>query len=255
MPNVRVQGQAKPITSILFDKDGTLLEFLMLWGRWAEAVNGLMTEKITQMGGTILGGAAGLLGTIQDEQGRVIGYDKTGPLAMASEEETIGLLAWQLYMAGTPWNEAIRQVNEICRSAMHQVRTSGEVQPMEGLRALLDKCKTLGIRLAVVTTDNTDNARQHLQAMSIEHYFDSIVGRDRVSNGKPAPDMVKLACMELGTLPEEAAVIGDSNADMQMGKAAGAAITIGYGEGEEARAYLLEADVLISSYLELVLEP
>ncbi|WP_433945955.1 HAD family hydrolase [Paenibacillus sp. SN-8-1] len=255
MPIVRVQGQSRQITSILFDKDGTLLEMLMLWGRWAEAVNRLMADKIAQLGGTIPGGVARMLGTIQDEQGRVTGYDKTGPLAMASEEETIGLLAWQLYSAGTPWNEAIQQVNEICSSAMHQVRTSGEVQPMEGLRALLDKCKAFGVRLAVVTTDNTENARQHLQAMSIEHYFDSIVGRDRVSNGKPAPDMVKLACEELGTLPEEAAVIGDSNADMQMGKAAGAAITIGYGGEEEARGYLLEADVLISSYLELILEP
>ncbi|MNW21165.1 Phosphoglycolate phosphatase [compost metagenome] len=58
--------------------------------------------------------------------------------------------------------------------------------------------------------------------------------------------------MELGTLPEEAAVIGDSNADMQMGKAAGAAITIGYGKEPEAGDYLLDADVLISHYAELM---
>ncbi|RUT28691.1 HAD family hydrolase [Paenibacillus zeisoli] len=255
MPNVNIQGRSIPITSILFDKDGTLLEFLMLWGRWAEAVNRSMTEKLAQLDFTLPVGPAGLLGTIQDEQGRVTGYDKTGPLAMASEEETLGLLAWQLYAAGIPWNEAIRQVQEICSSAMDQVRTSGEVQPMEGLISLLDQCKALGIRLAVVTTDSTENARQHLQAMSIEHYFDCVVGRERVKNGKPAADMVELACAELGTLPGEAAVVGDSNADMQMGKAAGAAITIGYGKGEEARGYLLDADYLISSYLELVIEP
>ncbi|USB34323.1 HAD family hydrolase [Paenibacillus sp. YPG26] len=255
MPVLRAQGFSRPITSMLFDKDGTLLDMLMLWGRWAEGVNRQMADKLAELGGTIPGGLPGLLGTILDGQGRVTGYDKTGPLAMASEEETLGLLAWQLYSAGIPWNEALKEVRDICRSAMHQVRTGGEVQPVEGLRALLEQCRSAGVKLAVVTTDCTANARQHLEAMSIGHYFDSIVGRDKVTTGKPAPDLVRLACRELGTLPEEAVVIGDSNADMQMGRAAGAAVTIGYGEGEQSRAYLLDADVVISSYLELDIEP
>lgn len=251
MPWIKVRGQVKPVTTILFDKDGTLLDFLMLWGKWAEVVTRLMGSLVERSGGVIPGGDASLLGTQHDEHGKVVGYDKEGPLAMASEEETLGLLAWQLYRTGIPWNKAIVQVKEINHAAMQEARTNGEARPIQGLVLLLDKCKDLGIRLGVVTTDQTENAREHLRAMSIEHYFEIVIGHDRVGRGKPAPDMVQLACRELGTLPEQTVVIGDSDADMQMGRAAGAVLTIGYTEREEEGSHLAHADVRISSYDEI----
>ena len=38
MTMLQVNGVQIPCKGILFDKDGTLLEFLQLWGPWAEAL-------------------------------------------------------------------------------------------------------------------------------------------------------------------------------------------------------------------------
>lgn len=69
--------------------------------------------------------------------------------------------------------------------------------------------------------------------------------------------MALLACRELGLPPSEAVVIGDSNADMQMGKRAGAVMTIGvaeeYGEDAQEASYLRDADVIIAGYGELTI--
>lgn len=62
--------------------------------------------------------------------------------------------------------------------------------------------------------------------------------------------MAELACRELGLSPEETIIIGDSNADMQLGKGAGLRLAIGIsasGDGE----HLIDADVIISGFNEL----
>jgi HAD superfamily hydrolase (TIGR01509 family) len=45
---------------------------------------------------------------------------------------------------------------------------------------------------------------------------------DRVKNAKPAPDLVLLACRELGLEPSEVVMVGDSRYDREAARAAGA---------------------------------
>jgi len=49
-----------------------------------------------------------------------------------------------------------------------------------------------------------------------------IVGTEDVERGKPAPDPILKACMQLGVNPREAVYIGDSVYDVQAATAAGA---------------------------------
>ncbi|GGA41482.1 HAD family hydrolase [Paenibacillus physcomitrellae] len=242
-----INGREIPFKGILFDKDGTLLDFLSLWGAWALEVTELMVKRVEKAGSNLTVDPRKLLGLILDPDGLVAGYDPTGPVAMATEEQTVGVLTWQLYTAGVPWNEALRQVKELLSEAMQKVKSERNARPMPGLNELLEQCRQLGIPLGVVTADRTSEAREHLRWMNLEGYFGTIVGTDRVVQGKPAPDMVFLACTELGLLPEEVLVIGDSNGDMQMAKASGAAGAIGFCPGGEAD-YLLDAEEVIQSY-------
>ncbi|MNL63075.1 hypothetical protein D3C87_1871670 [compost metagenome] len=62
--------------------------------------------------------------------------------------------------------------------------------------------------------------------------------------------MAETACRELGLDPGEAVIIGDSNADMQLGKGAGLRLSIGISPAGSA-AHLLEADTVISGYHQL----
>ncbi|MNR34998.1 hypothetical protein D3C85_1528150 [compost metagenome] len=78
--------------------------------------------------------------------------------------------------------------------------------------------------------------------------------------------MALLACEQLGVRPSAAAVIGDTNGDMRMAKAAGAAVAIGITGAADtagdaagdnaadpvaARYLLPDADSVVQSYQEL----
>ncbi|GJM81583.1 phosphatase [Paenibacillus sp. HMSSN-139] len=257
MATIEAHGHKAACRAILFDKDGTLLNFMGLWGSWAAALTHLMERKLADLGSSGGWNKSKLLGLHTDEQNRVIGYDKTGPVAMGTEEEVIALLASTLYAAGVPWNEAVTAVRELNAEAMSDLKRRREAVPLPGLREFLQSCREAGLKLAVVTSDSTAGALEHLEWMGIRDAFASVVGRDRVARGKPGPDMALLACRELGLPPSEAVVIGDSNADMQMGKRAGAVMTIGvaeeYGEDAQEASYLRDADVIIAGYGELTI--
>ncbi|MUG45397.1 HAD family hydrolase [Paenibacillus woosongensis] len=251
MAIVQAGDRSVPCQAILFDKDGTLLDFMALWGEWAMTLLDLLDSHLELLGARRIDSRAALLGLKLDERQQIEDYDKTGPLAMGSEEEVTALLAWQLYAAGVPWNEALIQVRQFSSSAMIELRKRRNARPMPGLAALLEASQSQGIRLAVVTSDTTEAASEHLSWMGIERYFDVVVGRDRVSLGKPFPEMAVLACRELGVSPEHAIVVGDSNGDMQMGKQAGVRMTVGLAPDGGGESYLLDADAVIRSFREM----
>lgn len=255
MASIQVRERFTPCRGILFDKDGTLLDFIGLWGGWAEILTGLLRRKLEQLGVRDSESSRDLLGLHRDSSNRIIGYDKAGPLAMGTEAEVTALLASQLYGAGIPWNDALSMIREFNMTAMEELRMLRNVRPLPGLNKFLSACRSEGIVLGVVTSDKTSDALEHLDWLGIRGYFQSIVGEDRVEKGKPEPDMLLLACRELGITPMEAVIIGDSNADMQMGKKAGVSLAVGISvDGEnptQATSILCDADVIVTDYKEI----
>ncbi|MGC5774247.1 HAD family hydrolase [Paenibacillus pabuli] len=251
MTMLHIRGKQVPCGGILFDKDGTLLDFLQLWGPWAESLLNQLESKLTELGASFTVEREQVLGTVRDREGHLIGYDLQGPLAIATVDESNGLLAGQLYAAGMPWNEAITTIRHFSSAAMHEVRQRKRAEPMPGLIAFLQSCQEAGIPLAVVTSDSTIAAEEHMDWMGIRSYFTSIVGSDRVSRGKPDGEAAVLACSELHIHPKQAVVIGDSNGDMQMGRNAGVSYRIGFCPLVEGSDYLHDADVIIQNYHEL----
>lgn len=251
MPFVQVKRRAVPCKGILFDKDGTLVHFMALWGGWTDYVLRFMEQRLEIMGAGFTVPKDKVLGTRHDANGHVIGYDLQGPLAMGTVEETYGLLAWQLYAAGMPWNEAITEVTQMTNHAMQEVRQHKPAFPMPGLASFLEKCSLASVKMAVVTSDQTSAAVEQLEWMGLRSHFSVVLGRDQVRNGKPHPEMTEKACRLLGIRPEDAIVIGDSNGDMQMAKQAGAALAIGLWSGEGDLEHLADADVVISDYNEI----
>ncbi|WP_106768435.1 HAD family hydrolase [Paenibacillus faecalis] len=251
MPLLQVNGHRASCRGILFDKDGTLLHFMALWGGWADYVLRYMEEHLGLMGAEFTVPRERVLGTVHDSGGAVTDYDVQGPLAMGSVEETTGMLAWQLYAAGMPWDEAILQVNRITNDALLQIRQHKPAFPMPGLDAFLQSCRKAGLELAVVTSDTTAAALEHLEWMGIRSFFPVVLGRDQVKNSKPHPEIAEKACRMLGLEPGEVVVIGDSNADMLMARQAGAAMAVGLCRGDGEGDHLVDAEVVISDYNEI----
>ncbi|OXM14359.1 HAD family hydrolase [Paenibacillus herberti] len=247
-------GKSFDVDALLFDKDGTLLEFSYTWGVWTRH----MQEKFT----SILE-AKGIAPLDRDELGKewgitfasdgsAIAYDRGGPLAAGTLAELLSLLTACGYRRGLSWSESRVAAQECLKYTEEQMHTERPALALPGVPELLAACQQIGLPVAVVTADETTYAVQHLSWLGLDGYFAEIIGTDQVEYGKPFPDMVELACSRLGIDPTRVAVIGDTNGDMRMARAAGVRAAVGLAEGA-AISELPDAEVIVPSCAQIEL--
>ncbi|QYR20969.1 HAD family hydrolase [Paenibacillus sp. sptzw28] len=256
MPELIVGERSCAVTGILFDKDGTLLDFVSMWGCWSEHVLNGFKQRLAALGLqlSMTGGHSSLWGTFHSKDGTIVDYDRNGPLAMGTMEELHALLIWQGYRSGLSWSAAKELVHACSAAANEELKRVRPARPITGVEALLKACRAQRIPLGVVTADETAAAEMHLDWLGFRHYFAAVVGTDQVERGKPFPDMMELVCRKLSIECREAAVIGDTNGDMRMGKAAGAKLCIALGRPDSPAAgsnHFPDADLIIDSYREI----
>lgn len=223
MPQLIVHGTTYDIDAILFDKDGTLLNFGDLWIGWFDQLVTTVNRRLPASQSISHRDLYPKVG-IEPEQ-RL--WDPTGPLTIGSLNDIATILALSLFEARVPWNDA----TEITQDALHSVSETIDwprcVTPVKGLQDFVARTSAVGIQCGVVTSDDAHNAQRHLSILSLTEHFPVVLGHDQVPRGKPYPDMALAACQQLGVLPERTLIIGDSNGDMAMGKAAGLLAGIG----------------------------
>lgn len=88
-----------------------------------------------------------------------------------------------------------------------------------------------GYKKAIISNKRELLSRRTLDGLGLSGFFDFIVGSDTTSEKKPSPVPIlrTLSVLEVG--PAEAVIVGDSNFDIDAGKAAGittVAVTYGY---------------------------
>ncbi|MGO4369862.1 HAD family hydrolase [Paenibacillus sp. 2TAB19] len=252
MATLTIGGDVYEVDAILMDKDGTLLDFVSMWGYWSEQVMSAFSEELTRRGLKTLDAAVIplLWGTQHDDGGHIVEYDRNGPLAMGTMADLYAVLAWQGYMAGMSWAEARAMAIRCGEHANVALLKERPARLLPGVQSFLDACMQQGFKLAVVTADETDAALRHLEWLGIRPYFEAVIGTDQVERGKPFGDMAELACLRLGVTPARTAVIGDTNGDMLMGRSVGANLRIALTGGQAAYP---DASHIILGYQELQL--
>jgi phosphoglycolate phosphatase len=104
---------------------------------------------------------------------------------------------------------------------------------VEGLQALADS----GVPMAVLTNKPTQLSVAILDGLKLTRFFRSIYGGDSFSTKKPDPAGVLAILSELAVKPEESAMVGDSDVDIQTARnAAMVAVGVTYGFGQHDRA-------------------
>lgn len=248
MVKCTINDQVYDIDAILFDKDGTLLEFGPLWVAWARKFVINLAEK------------ADLPKIVSEELATSLGFslngewfwDPEGPLCIGSTDELLAITALHLYRNDVPWNEAVTIVNDCVDEVESRFDWDRAIKPIPGLNKFLEEASNLGVKLGVVTADHYESAYRNLKALTINGYFSTIIGHDLVENGKPFPDMFYKACDELNVHPSRVIVFGDSNGDMMLGKNGGAQASIGIvSDSNISSDHLKDADEIINSYDEV----
>jgi phosphoglycolate phosphatase/AHBA synthesis associated protein len=87
---------------------------------------------------------------------------------------------------------------------------------------LLVHLEAQGVARALVTNTVGPLAAVLLEHGKLARHLEVRATSDRVPRAKPAPDLVLLACRELGISPADAALVGDSRYDRDAARAAGA---------------------------------
>ncbi len=110
----------------------------------------------------------------------------------------------------------------------------------EGFDALMAVLKKEGLKIGICT-NRASNVVTLLEHLDIKHHFDEIMHADLVERFKPDPEGLLKICGQLGVAPSAAVMVGDTDADIGAGKAAGVAFTIGVTHGAGSRDMLVEA--------------
>lgn len=104
-------------------------------------------------------------------------------------------------------------------------------RPFEGIEALLDDIEQARLLWGVATNKPLRYAEPIMQGLNLAERSAVLVCPDHVERSKPAPDMLLLACQQMGVNPEAVLFVGDDARDIESGRAAGcrtAAVTYGY---------------------------
>jgi len=116
----------------------------------------------------------------------------------------------------------------------------------EGLRALAD------FPMAVLTNKPTNVSLEILAGLQLAPYFRGIFGGDSFEKKKPDPQGALTVVKHLGAVPAEAAMVGDSDVDIQTARNAGMlAIGVNYGFGQHDRK-ACPADFYVDTLNELL---
>lgn len=227
------------VDAVIFDKDGTLIDFDSIWvpvsvaamedvlrtlGREEIPVEEFLTafgvhDGVTDINGVLCHGTYAQMGEvvlkILEEHG-----------CSVTEEKIVKLVS-EAYVNHTD---------------------AGEIKPVDpSLARVLTEMKDYGMKLAVVTNDGEALTRKCLDGMGIRDLFDRVYTDDGTMPHKPDPACADDFSRLTGIGKERIAMVGDTAVDMQFAKNAGL-LAVGIAKNERNRQILAPlADIVIEN--------
>lgn len=144
-----------------------------------------------------------------DEAGRQLGIGPAGYM----NRKTLGLT---LPMAREVWRQTfgadfdLDELDRLTKAFFNRYYAEHGVPVKPGLYELLDYLKRRGYQTAVASSTREEEVKRCLKSAGIQNRFDAVIGGDRLTASKPAPDIYLKACAELGVRPEGCMALEDS---------------------------------------------
>lgn len=226
----------KRITGILFDKDGTLLDFDKSW----QPVN-RRASLFAAAGDEVLADRLMVICGMDPLTGKV----SAGSLFAAAATSEI---AAAMANAGAPF-EADELTGHLDRFFTEGAENA---VPVTDLPALFARLKERGLHLGIASSDNEASIRAMAARMGILALLDYIAGYDSGHGVKPHPGMIDGFAASRGIDLSEIAMVGDNTHDLHMAHNAKAGLAIGVLTGTSGHEALEPyADYVLSSIEEL----
>jgi phosphoglycolate phosphatase len=219
-----VSGSAglPPIEGLLFDKDGTLLDYAASWppinrdaGLLAADGDPALAAKLLRLAGA----------------DPVSGDAKADSLLAAGNTHELAQ-AWRAAGSQVPHAELAQRLDRLFQSAVSRM------VPVCDLAALFARLHGRGLKLGIASSDSAAAVIATAAHFGLSETLAFACGYDSGHGAKPGPGMALAFCAATGLAPERIAVIGDNRHDMEMGRAACAGLRIAVLTGTGNRATL-----------------
>lgn len=187
-----------PVTAILFDLDGTLVDS-------ARGIHAALNEVLTTLTGH---------GCSIDDVRRWVG---NGPEKLVERG---------LYSHG--YEDDASRAHALFREAYQRTLMQADIYPgvIKGLATLQQQ----GLRLACITNKSSHFTGTFLAELGLASFFERVLCGDEVERPKPDPQSLVQVCAEFGIEPAAAIMVGDSENDLKPAHAIGMrGIAVGYG--------------------------
>lgn len=224
------------IRGLLFDKDGTLLDYAASW------------PPINREAGLL---AADGDATLAAQLLRAVGADPESGEAAADSLMAAGNteeLARTWRGAGSPLghDRLVGALDALFLGAVPRM------VPVCDLSELFAALRGRDLKLGIASSDNHAAVLATAEHFGIASHLDFACGYDSGHGAKPQAGMALAFCEATGLSPHEIAVVGDNSHDMEMGRAAGAGLRIAVLTGTGTRETLGPiSDLCLHSVAEL----
>ncbi len=224
------------IKGILFDKDGTLLDYHLSWVPLNRRVALLAAGGDEALAERILAATGYVAATGKVVSGSLLAAGSTHEIAA-------GFIA-----AGSnfPLDELVQAIDEVFRSGV------ADMVPVTDLPALFRSLKARGLALGIASSDSEQAIRMVVARFDFADAVDFIAGWDSGYGSKPCRGMLDAFADSTSLDAKHVAVVGDNRHDMEMAVNGGAGLRVGVLTGTSSRADLQGAcDLCLDSIREL----
>jgi phosphoglycolate phosphatase len=223
-------------SAILFDKDGTLLDFDKTW----EPIN-RRASLFAADGDAMLADRLMIICGMDPKTGKV----SAGSLFAAAAPSEI---AAAMAQGGSPY-EPDELTGHLDRFFLEGAANS---VPVTDLPALFSRLKGRGLKLGVASSDNEASIRLMAERLGVIDLLDYIAGYDSGHGVKPGPGMIDGFARQVGVPVSEIIMVGDNTHDLHMAQNAKAGLAVGVLTGTSGRDALSpDADHVLASIDEL----
>ena len=236
---------------VIFDKDGTLIDFAQLWaGKIVAAV-----EALARACAPVSDPGRGLRADLYAGLGYdpiAARFDAHSPVLTAPVGKLYTLAAGILYRHGWGWLDAELTVEQHFAPALDTTFSASMIHPTADLPPLFGMLTQAGVTLAVLTSDDHAPTATTLAWLGIAEHVTVVVGADDPHPHKPAPDAIWAICAQVGVDPTHAVMVGDSTTDMLMAQRAGVGLRVAVRSGlMDAATLAPHADVVLANVGEI----
>ncbi len=202
--------------AIVFDKDGTLIDFNSTWLPVYHFAALDFANNDRELAHQLLGQHG-----YDHTEDRVVG----GSLLAAGNNHDIAR-AWSELLPEEIDNETL-EIHSQRLNQIFQQKGAECVAPVPELKSTIQGLKQQGLKLGVATSDSYAGIQNTLQSFEVLQHFDFLCGYDSGHGVKPEAGMVQAFCEKVKVDPAQTIVVGDNSHDIEMGRNAGVGLCIG----------------------------